>query len=257
MKFHHRMRRGERPEGPERQGDWEHGAPERPEHWERGRPEHHIDHRTFMHQRGPHKWFGGFGRGRRGPGGPGGFGGPGEPGRHGGRGGPGDPGWRGRRGTPRVGRGDVRAAILSLLAEQPLHGYEIMQQISERSGGIWRPSPGSVYPALQLLEDQGWVRSEQSEGRKVYHLTDAGREYVQQHKEALDAAWVAVTDTVDEGVLELRSLLDQVSTALGQVAQVATVAQISEARELLVNTRRRLYRILADADSDTERLDQE
>jgi DNA-binding PadR family transcriptional regulator len=74
----------------------------------------------------------------------------------------------GRRNSLRVGRGDVRAATLLLLAEQPAHGYQIIQQVSERSAGRWQPSPGSVYPALQLLEDEGLVTAEQQEGRRVF-----------------------------------------------------------------------------------------
>src|SRR6185369_7237222 len=78
----------------------------------------------------------------------------------------------------RAKRGDIRSAILKLLAEEPRNGYQIMQALEERSRGTWRPSPGSVYPALSQLEDEGLVRSEESEGRRLYHLTDAGREYV-------------------------------------------------------------------------------
>ena len=187
-------------------------------------------------------------------------------GRHGGRGegpdrpdprgrwreghrGPGDRPW-GRRGGRKVGRGDVRAAALALLSEQPLHGYEIIQQISARSGGAWRPSPGSVYPALQLLEDEGLVRAEQEEGRRVFHLTESGRAYVEERRDQLAAAWTAVAGTMDEGLLELRDLFEQLGTALRQVAQVGTAAEIAEARELLISTRRRLYRILAGGDAD-------
>jgi DNA-binding PadR family transcriptional regulator len=177
-------------------------------------------------------------------------------GQRGGRGFGGRGGSRGGRGGHGGrGRGDVRAATLALLAEQPLHGYEIMQQITERSGGAWRPSPGSVYPALQLLEDQGLVQSDQAEGRRVYHLTDAGRAYVQEHQAELAAAWAAVTETVDEGARELRGLLDQVGTALSQVVQVGTVAQVAEAKELLIATRRRLYGILADDTASAPSLD--
>ncbi|MBA3945203.1 MAG: helix-turn-helix transcriptional regulator [Herpetosiphonaceae bacterium] len=167
------------------------------------------------------------------------------------RGGPGGPLHRlyeewGRRGGPRAGRGDVRAAVLSLLTEKPLHGYEIIQQITARSGGAWRPSPGSVYPALQLLEDQGLIASEQTDGRRVFHLTDEGRAHVEQHKTELDAGWSAVANTVDDAVREVHDLLGQVGTALQQVIHAGTPGQITQARTLLVNTRRQLYRILAD-----------
>ena len=74
-----------------------------------------------------------------------------------------------------MGRGDVRAAVLALLAEQPMHGYQIIHEIEERSGGAWKPSPGSVYPTLQLLADEGLIRAEESNGRKTYSLTDEGR----------------------------------------------------------------------------------
>ena len=164
---------------------------------------------------------------------------------HGGRGGSGDRGW-GHRGGPKVGRGDVRAAILSLLTEQPLHGYELIQQIAAHSGNAWRPSPGSVYPALQLLEDQGLIQGEQTEGRRVYHLTDAGRAYVERQHDEIAAAWAGVTGTVDEAALELRNLLDQVGSAMRQVAEAGTATQIAAARTLLITTRRQLYQILAD-----------
>jgi len=152
----------------------------------------------------------------------------------------------GRGGGPKVGRGDVRAAILLLLADRPMHGYQIIQEIGEWSGGLWRPSPGSVYPALQLLEDEGLVRAEQESERRVFHLTDAGRAYVETHRAELVAARDAVTGNVDDAVLELRDLHQQVGIALMQVARAGTPSQIAEARTLLTNARRQLYRILAD-----------
>lgn len=127
-----------------------------------------------------------------------------------------------------------------------MHGYELIQQIIARSGGVWRPSPGSVYPALQLLEDQGLIIGETAEGRNVFHLTDAGRAHVEQHREELNSAWTAVAGTVDDAVLELRDLVEQVGGALQQVARVGNEAQIAAARTALINTRRQLYRILAD-----------
>src|SRR5919108_1951248 len=88
---------------------------------------------------------------------------------------------------PRARRGDVRAALLVLLAEEPRNGYQLMQEIEQRSDGVWRPSPGSVYPALQQLEDEGLVRVEPGEGRKAYGLTDEGRAYVEEHADELGA----------------------------------------------------------------------
>src|SRR5688572_25886972 len=92
---------------------------------------------------------------------------------------------------PRARRGDVRAAVLVLLAEEPRNGYQLMQEIEERSDGVWRPSPGSVYPALQLLEDEGLVRVE-GEGRKAYTLTDEGSAHVEEHAAELGTPWDAV-----------------------------------------------------------------
>jgi DNA-binding PadR family transcriptional regulator len=155
---------------------------------------------------------------------------------------------RGERRGPRVGRGDVRAATLLLLAEQPLHGYQIIQLVSERSGGIWQPSPGSVYPALQLLEDEGFVLAEQNEGRRVFQLTESGKAYVEENRDKLNTSWKAVTDTEDDGSKGLRDLFLQIGHTIKEVTHVGTAAQIASAQKLLVNTRRQLYRILAEDD---------
>jgi DNA-binding PadR family transcriptional regulator len=143
----------------------------------------------------------------------------------------------------RARRGDVRAAILLLLAEQPRNGYQLMQEIEQRSHGQWRPSPGSVYPALQQLEDEGLLSVETSSGGKVFHLTELGLE---QAKAAQDGAnpWDSFSRP-NESADELRTLLRQVALAASQVAQAGTPAQIDEARKLLTDVRRNLYRILA------------
>ncbi len=164
----------------------------------------------------------------------------------GGRGGRGGHGGRGGRGGPRAGRGDLRAVTLSLLAERPLHGYELIQQIAARSGDAWRPSPGSIYPALQLLADQGLIQGEESEGRRVYQLTEAGLAYVAGHSDELAAIWAGIGTGADGDAMELRHLLGHVESAVGQMAQAGTAAQIAAARDLLASTRRQLYRILAD-----------
>lgn len=157
---------------------------------------------------------------------------------------------RGGRERHRVGRGDVYAATLLLLDEQSLHGYQIIQLIEERSGGNWRPSAGSVYPALQLLEDQGYIQGEQQESRRVFHLTEAGRAYIQDHRTELVAARDAVTARMDSGDSGLHDVFNQVETAFRQVVHVGTAAQLATARELLVTVRRQLYRILADDTPD-------
>lgn len=177
---------------------------------------------------------------------------------HHGRGGGGNDwppfGGRGRRfgRGPRVGRGDVRAAVLTLLDENPSNGYQLIQQIEERSGGVWRPSPGSVYPALQLLQDEGLVTTQESDGGRRFHLTDAGRTYVEEHRRDLTAAWESVAGTVDDSAVEMRNLFFQVGAALMQVVQAGTDGQIAEARQLLTGTRRQLYRILAADEGDGE-----
>src|SRR5215208_7221475 len=165
----------------------------------------------------------------------------------GGFGGHGGPGF-GRR-PRRMGQGDVRGAILVLLSESPMHGYQIIQEIGERSEGLWHPSPGSVYPALQQLEDEGLVRVEKTEGRKVAHLTDEGGTYVREHREELGSPWEAAAEDYGEGLLELRDLVGQVATATMQVAQAGDSGQISEARRLLSDVRRQLYRVLAGDDT--------
>jgi DNA-binding PadR family transcriptional regulator len=187
--------------------------------------------------------------------------GPGGPrGRRGGRGGPGPfggPPFGGPMGPrftrgPRVRRGDVRAAALSLLTEGPRNGYQIIQEISERTDGVWRPSPGSVYPALQQLEDEALIRAETGEsGRKAFALTDEGRAYTESHADELAASWDAVTGSVDDGEVQLRQLIRQVMVAVSQVSQAGSAAQVKQAGKVLNDTRRSLYRILA-ADEDEE-----
>src|SRR3954452_13862732 len=172
-------------------------------------------------------------------------------GRH--RGGPGGfPGFGPPRG-PRARRGDVRAALLVLLAEEPRNGYQLMQEIERRSDGVWRPSPGSVYPALQLLEDEGLVRVAPEQGGKEYELTDAGRAEVEARGDDLGTPWDAVKGEVGEGARELMGAMRQIGMALFQLAHSGTEAQVQEAREVLAETRRKLYRILAEeppADGD-------
>jgi DNA-binding PadR family transcriptional regulator len=152
----------------------------------------------------------------------------------------------------RVRRGDVRAAILDLLAEgQPWNGYQIIQEIGARTQGVWRPSAGSVYPALQQLEDEGLITAAAGEDRRRnYTLTSEGRAYVEAHAEELRASWDAVTGSVDDAVFQLHALVKQVGMATVQVSQAGTPAQVQQASKILGDTRKALYRILA-ADDDT------
>jgi DNA-binding PadR family transcriptional regulator len=189
--------------------------------------ESHPGHRGgHRHRHGPRGGgpFGGFG--------PGGFG-------------PGGPRGRGRKAR----RGDIRTAALLLLAEEPRNGYQIMQEVEERSDGVWRPSPGSVYPALQQLEDEGLIRSQESEGRKLFALTDAGRDYVKERGEDKPAPWEQMSGDVSDQAHELGRLIREVASAFTQVVKTGSEAQMGEARKVLTGTRKDLYRILADGDS--------
>jgi DNA-binding PadR family transcriptional regulator len=166
------------------------------------------------------------------------------------KGGPfGGPGWRHHRhGRGRARRGDVRLALLRLLAEEPRNGYQLMQDIEERSEGLWRPSPGSVYPTLAQLEDEGLVRSVEAEGARQFELTDAGREHLDSRVDE-PAPWEPAAEDADNPLTELAPLVIQIGKATFQVASVGDRAQRDRARELLADTRRGLYRILAeDAD---------
>ena len=185
-------------------------------------------------------------RGRRGFGGPA-FGGPGF--------GFGDPGWgRPRGGGPRRGprpRGDVRAAILLLLAEQPRHGYELIQEISERSDGDWTPSPGSVYPALSALEDEGLLVIEPVAGRKTASLTEAGEEYVSEERERLGDPFT-VSDSERGSSRAFRDEIRALAEAFTQLVRVGTPRQQEAGLTVLIAARKDLYRILADDDSNED-----
>jgi DNA-binding PadR family transcriptional regulator len=180
-----------------------------PCHNEHDRSRHH-------HHAGP---GGPFGFGPRGPFGPG-FGGPG----------------------PRVRRGDVRAAVLALLVEQDMHGYQIIQELASRSGGAWTPSPGSVYPTLQMLEDQGLVSSTQADGKRVFTLTDEGR--AADAERGGKAPW---EDFAGDGGprAKLREAMFGVGAATMQVGQAGSKEQIEQVVEILDDARKRIYLLLA------------
>ena len=144
---------------------------------------------------------------------------------------------RGRRAR----RGAVRAAILVLLGEEPRNGYALMQEIEKRSEGTWRPSPGSMYPALAMMEDEGLIRSIGAEDQRGYELTDSGRKALEERGDAGDP-WEPATDEV----LELAHTMRQVGMAVGQLGQVGTPEQVKQAKEILTATRRSLYGILAE-----------
>ena len=173
----------------------------------------------------------GFGRGF----GPGGFGfGPGPRGRR-----------RGGHG-PRGRRGDVRAAILVLLAERPMHGYEMIQEIAERSQDLWRPSPGSVYPTLQLLVDEGLIVGSESEGsKKLFELTDTGKAAAEKVE---TPPWDEIADGVDPAHLNLRAAVGQLFGAVAQSAHAASAEQQQRIIDIVNNARREIYTILGQDD---------
>ncbi|MFI6480683.1 PadR family transcriptional regulator [Nonomuraea sp. NPDC050663] len=147
--------------------------------------------------------------------------------------------------APNVRRGDVRAALLSLLAEEPKNGYQMIQDIAARSRGIWRPSPGSVYPALQQLEDEELVVAEEYGGSRTYRLTDKGRAE-HQRRAGQSAPWDEVASTVPEDRHELRLLWGQLGEAFLHLTRSANDRQVAEAKELLRSTRRSMFKILAE-----------
>jgi DNA-binding PadR family transcriptional regulator len=226
--------------------------------WWRGpRPGHGSGHgRAHGHRSHGH----GFGFG------PGGAGGPGDPGDAPGPGfgpgfpfgpfgagfgpgfGPGsDPGARHRRrgwGRGRASRGDVRAAVLLLLAEQPMHGYQLMHAVAERSGGRWTPSPGAIYPTLSQLEDEGLVTVTADAGRKLATLTDTGRAAVEELRAAGSDPFTGTSGAAAGP--DVRGLLEELHGAVRQVARSGTDAQLAAAAEVLAQARRSLYLLLAE-----------
>jgi DNA-binding PadR family transcriptional regulator len=142
----------------------------------------------------------------------------------------------------RARRGDVRGAILALLGEEPMHGYEMIQRLEERTGGRWRPSAGSIYPTLQLLEDEGLVSAEEIDGRRVFKLTDDGRKAVDERADEA-APWESDEES---SVGDLRTVLSQVAAASWQVGKAGSEDQVKGAVEILTETRKKLYTILAE-----------
>ena len=198
-------------------------------------------------------------RGRNGRGGPGrgrgegaGVGGRGDgPGFGRGRGGPREGGWHGggRGGFggpwgegPRMRRGDVRTALLLALVDGPAHGYELSTRLEQKSGGAWRPSPGSVYPTLQLLADEGLVEAEERDGKRIYALTKAGKTEATERGKAADVPWQQATDEDSDG---LREAVHGLKLAARQVYSAGNEEQRQKARAIIVEARRQLYELLA------------
>ena len=174
---------------------------------------------------------------------------------HGGHGGPGQRGFRppfgmaahmhgAFAGHGRARRGDIRAAVLRLLSESPMHGYQIIQELSARSGGAWSPSAGSVYPTLQLLADEGLIIAEETAGKKVFTLTEAGVATVAETADQ-PAPWEDAAEN-SSGVQGYREAAGKLMQAVFQIGKNGTDAQRETAAEILADARKKLYAILAE-----------
>jgi DNA-binding PadR family transcriptional regulator len=169
---------------------------------------------------------------------------------------------------PRAKRGDVRLAILSVVNDaiarnEPVNGYQVIQQIAERSDGAWRPSPGSVYPTIQQLQDEGLVEVDDERGRKTLRLTGEGHAYVAAHPDDLEAVWAPFQRASQRATTgtsgDLKTEIGQMMSAVWQIVTQGTDGQRKAAIGVLVDTRRALYGILADGatppQTDDEALD--
>ena len=164
---------------------------------------------------------------------------------HGGRPGPAEAGPPHRRGgRGRAARGVVRAAVLLLVSEQPMHGYQLMQAIADRSSGRWTPSPGAIYPTISQLEDEGLVAVTAEAGRKLVTLTETGRRHVEERRETWADPFAG--RGTDGPAADLRGPLEQVHAAVRQIARTGTDAQQAAAAGVLADARRSLYLLLAD-----------
>ncbi len=148
------------------------------------------------------------------------------------------------RGGPRARRGDIRAAVLALLAERPMHGYEMIKELDQRTQGAWRPSAGSIYPMLQLLEDEELISGDEIEGKRRFTLTDGGTAEQQAREGA--APWDEVTAGAPPQTVQLGHSAHQLSKAVAQVFHAGDEDQRKRVRELLDETRRKVYGILAE-----------
>jgi DNA-binding PadR family transcriptional regulator len=143
----------------------------------------------------------------------------------------------------RMGRGDVRAAVLALLAEKPMHGYQIIHEIEERSNGAWKPSPGSVYPTLQLLADEDLITAEESGGRKTYSLTESGKAQAAAADDSAPWETPGGKDHVRSSALPKAGI--NLAQATAQVGRSGSAEQVKQAVDVLDEARRKLYSILA------------
>ena len=155
-------------------------------------------------------------------------------------------GWEGRRRGGRMRRGDIRTAVLAILAEEPGHGYDVIQRLEEKTSGAWRPSPGSVYPTLQLLEDEGLARSAERNDKRVYEITEQGREEATRRIEEAGGTPWEVAGRNDTRVGEFRNAVRQLLVASKQVSASGNQQQVERMLEILKRARKEIYTMLAE-----------
>lgn len=156
---------------------------------------------------------------------------------------------RGGPGGHRARRGDVPVGILGVLADGPMHGYELIREIEARSGGAWHPSPGSIYPHLQLFQDSGFVTSTERDGKRIYSITDAGREKLAEHLAQAGSPWDFAKEGAREGRERFGKLfkeMSQLGAAAMQVARAGTPEQVQKVAEILGEARKKVYSLLAE-----------
>jgi DNA-binding PadR family transcriptional regulator len=148
-------------------------------------------------------------------------------------------------GGGRARRGDIQTAVLRLLAESPMHGYQIIQELANRSGGAWNPGPGSVYPTLQAMEEQDLVTSTMDGSKRVFSLTDAGRTAAATRESTTRSPWDDMADASGPRV-ELRQALHGLMAAAAQIERTGTDEQIGKATEHVDQARKAIYLLLAE-----------
>jgi DNA-binding PadR family transcriptional regulator len=149
---------------------------------------------------------------------------------------------------PRNRRGDIKFMLLGLLAERPQHGYELIKELEARGGGFRRLSPGSVYPTLQLLEESGYLTSEQIEGKRVYTIAESGKQLLSDRQEQSDPSnpHDRFTQGKPSELIELRRTLTELNDAVTQIARSGNLEQGKRVRDLLAQVKREIYKILAE-----------
>jgi len=155
-------------------------------------------------------------------------------------------GWEGRRRGGRMRRGDIRTAVLAILVEEPGHGYDVIQRLEEKTEGAWRPSPGSVYPTLQLLEDEGLVRSVERNDKRVYEIAESGRAEATERIEAAGGTPWEVAGRNDTGGGDFRNAARKLLLAAKQVRDSGNQQQVERMVEILTKARKDIYTMLAE-----------